>query len=297
MSTAATIQPERLPSVLVSFAYRQSWAKAKHVAWREVVLDSGAFTVHRSGGKVDLLEFAEWAKEQRATNPLVTEIFTLDVIGGDWRDSLRNTEELHKLGLPVIPVYHVGEPVDVLKALARDYPKIALGGAVGYHKKLEWAALCFREVWPKKIHGLGFGYKGIFQLPFHSIDHTALTEVFRSARYHSMGHLPIYTSRHKFGVNVEIQHLLDEEARARRFWSGRLPAELGDVPAVRLAASSASNIHTDALENFVGQRPAHYNAPPSRPTRHRADQRPNRRPHRAQAVRRRRQRFGWRSAA
>lgn len=256
MTSAADIQPERLPSVLVSFAYRRSWEKrSSQVAWREVVLDSGAFTVHHAGGTVDLVEFAEWALEQRATNPLVTEVFTLDVIG-DWRASLKNTEELVKRGLPVIPVYHVGEPTDVLKALARDYDKIALGGAVGYHHKMEWAALCFREVWPKKIHGLGFGSKSVFKLPFHTVDHSALVEVFRSARYGSLGHLPIYGSRHKHSVAVEVQHLLDTEARARRFWSGRLPPELGDVPSVRLAASSASTIHYDAMADAAARAPS-----------------------------------------
>lgn len=243
---------ESLPSILVSFAYRKTWAKATRVGWREVVLDSGAFTAAASGVTIDLVEFAEWAREQRATNPLVTEVFTLDVIG-DWRASMRNTEELWCRGVEVIPVYHVGEPVDVLRSMARDYPKIALGGAVGYSKKIDWAALCFREVWPKKIHGLGYGPGACFKLPFHTVDHTALRGVFRFAQYESMGRqrLPLVGATHKHDVSVEIDHQLDSEAKARRMWRGRIPDDFGAAPSVRIVGCAATTLELETLAAYA----------------------------------------------
>lgn len=196
---------ERLPSILVSYAYRKSWEKSRASnAWREVVLDSGAFTAFKSGEVIDVNAFADWALEQKK-NPLVTEVFTLDVIGGDWRESLRNTETLWKRGVEAIPVYHVGEPTDVLRKLARDYPKVALGGAVGYAKKVEWAALCFREVWPKKLHGLGYSPAVLKRLPFHTVDHSNWTQgPHRFLTYEAYGgiRLPIAAGAHTNAASI-----------------------------------------------------------------------------------------------
>lgn len=242
-----------LPSILVSFAYRKSWAKASRVVWREVVLDSGAYTVHNAGGVVDVDEFADWALEQKATNPLVTEVFSLDVIG-DWRASLKNTEYLVKRGLDVVPVYHVGEPTDVLVKLCRDYDKVALGGAVGYSKKMEWAALCFKTVWPKRLHGLGFAPKVLRSLPFHTIDHSSwLTGPHLRQQFSAYDdlRLPMVGGYKTYSLSGEVQHNLNEEARARSFWRGRLPADFGDAPSVRLVGACASTIMMDALVQYA----------------------------------------------
>lgn len=232
---------EQLPSILVSFAYAKGWAKNKHLTtFREVILDSGAYTAWGAGETIDLQEFAEWAKEQIATDPRVTEVFTLDVIGGTWQESLRNTEALWKQGIEAIPVFHVGEPTSVLKALARDYPKISLGGAVGYARKVEWASLCFREVWPKKIHGLGFGHTMATKLPWHSLDSSSWSIMpLRFGKWACMPHkattIPIKRPRR---VNrwSEVEYFLREEENARMFWRGRLPADFGDAPTIHLAS-------------------------------------------------------------
>jgi hypothetical protein len=239
----APILTETLPGVLVSFAYASNWAKICHLThWREVMLDSGAFTVHKTGGAIDLVEFAEWAKAEVIRDARVVEVITLDVIGGSWRESLANTEALWKLGVEVIPVFHVGEPTDVLKALARDYPKVALGGAVGYRKRMEWAKLCFKHVWPKRLHGLGFGEQSLSELPFHSIDNSSWDFAPRQyGNYHSMKtQLPTRSSS-QLNLRGEIDFYLAEEARGRRFWKGRMPADFGTAPSIRLALTAAAS--------------------------------------------------------
>ena len=96
----------------------------------------------------------------------------LDVIG-DWKASIANAEKMWAAGVPAIPTYHVGSPWDALHYLGKNFPKIALGGAVGYRKKDAWAQQCFARVWPKKVHGLGFGSaRSILMLPWHSTDAT-----------------------------------------------------------------------------------------------------------------------------
>jgi len=248
--SSVTITPEEKPSVLVSYAYAKPWAKVRHLEhWREVVLDSGAFSVAKTGETIDVRAFGEWALEQKAADPRVTEVFTLDVIGGSWRESLRNTETLWKMGVEAIPVFHVGEPTDVLIALARDYPKIALGGAVGYRKRMAWAAVCFRHIWPKKVHGLGFGETSLTEIPFHTIDNSSWDFAPRqfgvypsmrrrgsspSAKTKREGTLPT-KSTNRLNLRCEIDFFLDEEARMRRWWAGRLPEDFGIAPSIRLA--------------------------------------------------------------
>lgn len=251
------------PSILVSFAYRREWSKISNdlgldgrTPWREVVLDSGAFTAYQTGKQVDIIEFAEWVDEQKR-NPLVTEVFTLDVIGGDWRESLANTEYLWKRGIEAIPVFHVGEPVDVLKQLARDYPKISLGGAVGYRKRDEWAALCFKEVWPKKMHGLGYGETSLWKLPFHTIDNSSWAYgPSKFGDFHSLKTKQIRGKRVSIGthnVRCEVDYYVREEQRLRRFWAGRLPTDWGDdAPSIRLA-TTADKWQSKALMTAPGK--------------------------------------------
>jgi hypothetical protein len=232
------IAVETKPSVLVSFAYARAWSKVcDRDLWREVVLDSGAFTAHRTGETIDVDAFGDWVISERARDPRVTEAFTLDVIG-DWRASLKNTERLWSRGVEVIPVYHVGEPHDLLVKLARDYPKVSLGGAVGYRRKMEWAALCFRAVWPKKIHGLGFGESAVRRLPFHTVDASNWDSGPGAfGNFSSFGaKLPTRsTNALRSSLRCEVDFYLDEEARARRFYDGRLPSDFGVAPSIRLA--------------------------------------------------------------
>lgn len=179
----SVIEDADSPSLLLSYYALQKWN-----TWAEFVklrpyfkirdwqLDSGAFSAHTVGAKIDVLEFAEFAKMALATDPTLMEVFSLDVIG-DWRASEKNTEKLWAAGVPVIPTYHVGEPESVLQNMAKSYPKIALGGAVGLRRKakLEWGQQCLARVWPKPVHGLGFGGQSyLHKLPLSSADSTNL---------------------------------------------------------------------------------------------------------------------------
>jgi hypothetical protein len=244
------IELETKPSILVSYAYRKAWETSRHLGlWREVVIDSGAFTAHSTGIVIELAAFADWVLEQKHNDPLVTEVFTLDVIGGSWRDTERNTRELWKRGVEAMPVFHVGEPTDVLRGYARDYPKVALGGAVGYHKKMEWAALCFREVWPKRLHGLGFGPRSLDSLPFHTIDHSTWTAAHMRGTHDSHGGARLgRPTRGTYALPAEVAHQLALERRARLRWSGKLPSDWSEpAPSVRLVAASATTVGFAAL--------------------------------------------------
>jgi hypothetical protein len=227
---------EERPSLLVSYAYLEPFLKRrKEYAYRDWVLDSGAFTAHAKGVPVDLQAYAEKALELLAGEDPPAEVFSLDVIG-DWKASAANTDLLWKLGVSAIPAYHVGSPEPELIRLAKDFPKIALGGAVGFRKKNEWASQCFARVWPKKIHGFGFGSeKSILSLPWHSVDATNW-EIgpCKFGSWRSYGKMSVRGS--KQDLRAEIAWYLDLERKARARWSKQM-AELEEreTMSVRLA--------------------------------------------------------------
>lgn len=228
------------PAILVSFVYLAGFLKNRHLYdIRDWVLDSGAFSAHASGVEIDLSDFIATSKYLLANDKQLTEVFALDVIG-DWRASLKNCERMWKEGVPAIPCFHVGEPWDLLVSLARDYPKIALGGAVGFRDKEAWAKQCFARVWPKKIHGFGFGSeKTIMALPFHSVDATnweiGPCKFGRWASFN--GSLRWRGS--KQNLRVEVEHYLKIERNAQSRWKKEMALlETQGAPTVRLAAAA-----------------------------------------------------------
>jgi hypothetical protein len=216
------ITNEQAPSLLVSYAYLEPFLKRRaQYRYRDWVLDSGAFTAHAAGKPVELARYIEKALELLAGEDPPAEVFALDVIG-DWRASARNTDLLWAQGVRAIPAYHVGSPATELGRLAGAFPKIALGGAVGYRKKLEWAQQCFARVWSKRIHGFGFGSeKAIMALPWHSVDATNW-EIgpCKYGRWQSYGNMSVRGS--KQDLRSEIAWYLDLERKARARWAKQM---------------------------------------------------------------------------
>jgi hypothetical protein len=220
------------PALLCSYVYMKHLEGQRHkYAYRDWSLDSGAFSAFQLGITIDIQEYIDRCKELFATDPTLTECFSLDVIG-DWRGSEKNTETIWKAGVPAIPVYHYGEPEALLKHLASAYPKIAIGGAVGLHKgqKMKWAEQCFARVWPTKIHGLGFGSEtAVMTLPFHSVDATNWqASPSRFGKWMSFGkatkqgtqgwgNLSVKCTKH-FNVQCEVNWYLALERRAQSKW-------------------------------------------------------------------------------
>lgn len=233
-----TEMPEIKPSLLVSYVYLKSFLAKRHLYhYRDWVMDSGAFSAHNSGTVINLQDYIDCCKRLQAEDPKLTEVFSLDVIG-DWRAGLRNCEAMWKQGVQAIPTYHVGEPEAVLRGMAKDYPKIALGGAVGYRGKDKWAEACFARVWPCKIHGLGFGSeKSIMMLPWHSVD-ASNWELgpCKFGRWMAYGQMSVRGSAHN--LKAEVEWYLKLERRARHRWAKEMAKlEAMPAPSVRLAVS------------------------------------------------------------
>jgi hypothetical protein len=215
------------PAVLVSYAFinRWFWAERHLYRYRNWVLDSGAFSAAYSGTPVDLQAYIAFAKEAMAVDPLLVEVYALDVIG-DWRASRKNAEAMWAAGVPAIPCFHMGSPWPELLSLAADYPKIAVGdvarATIGV--KRAWLAQCFARVWPKRIHGFGMATAAtVLKFPFHSVD--ASNWSFQPAAFglwKMYGQLPLSSSalRHlDGGLRSQVDWHLKLEREARGRWA------------------------------------------------------------------------------
>ena len=228
------------PSLLISFYYLKGFLENRHkYAIRDWVLDSGAFSAHNSGVEIDLDEYMATCKDLMQSDDQLMEIFSLDVIG-DWQASLKNTEKMWAKGIEAIPCYHIGEPESVLIGMAKDYPKIALGGVAAKtgHEKLKWAEQCFARVWPTKIHGFAFGgERAIMRLPFHSVDATNWEiSTCKYGSWRAYGNKQLSIKGSKQNLQAEIEWYLKLERTARQRWRKEMALlESLDKPDVRLA--------------------------------------------------------------
>ena len=234
--------PDTKPALLVSYVYLKKFLENKsRYHYRDWVLDSGAFSAFNSGTEIKLQHYIDTAKRLQDSDQTLTEVFALDVIG-DWKSSLKNTEEMWKQGVSAIPCYHIGEPESVLKGIAKDYPKIALGG-VALAKgstKLRFAQQCFARVWPCKIHGFGCATESIvLGVPWHSVDATTWgIGPCKYGRWKAFGKMSVRGSQQN--LKAEIDWYLGLERRARVKWAKQM-AELDKTdhaPTVRLAEVS-----------------------------------------------------------
>lgn len=209
------------PALLVSYFYIQSFLKKQsEFKYRDWVIDSGAFSAFNSGQEIVLDDYIQFCKEHQCDKTL-TEIYALDVIG-DYKASLSNTEKMWKHGIEAIPCFHVGSPESELKAIAQDYPKIALGGAAlmsDQGAKFKWAEQCFARIWPKKVHGFAFaGERMVMRLPFHSVDACSWElGPCKYGRWRTFGKMSVRGSRQK--LQCEIDNYLDLERRAKVRWA------------------------------------------------------------------------------
>lgn len=222
--------------VLFSFAYhRVIWGPILQQSKVEsFAVDSGAFTAHRQGKPITLDAYCEFVKGLNG-DPRIKEIYALDVIG-DWKASLANTKQMWKQGIEAIPCWHVGEPIDLLKGLARDYPKIAIGGFARRrrHEKMQWLATVFAAVWPCRIHAFGLHSEPMMRAyPLESVDASSWTSTVQFNSWTSMNRsrfaLP-GAARHR-NVRAEVASYVALSRDLRTWWKARL----GSGPDPRIA--------------------------------------------------------------
>ena len=243
-----------LPALLVSFFYLKGFLVVRDKwAFRDWALDSGAFSAKNSGKEINLEDYINTCKELRSMDAKLSDIFALDVIG-DWRASEVNTKKMWAAGVEAIPAFHIGEPWDVLKGLAADYPKIALGGVALLKggAKMRWLTECFSRVWPKKIHGFGIsGRKIVMALPFHSVDATNWElQACKYGNWASFGDLSVRGSKQNLRAEVEYYLKLERDLRSR--WENEMKLLEAQGPTMRLACTGSPTWETQGKAIGLG---------------------------------------------
>lgn len=226
----------RLPALLTSFYYLKGFLRKRHeIAMRSWVLDSGAFSSHNSGVAISLDDYIETAKRLQQTDPLLEDVFALDVIG-DFSASIKNAEAMTARGVQVVPTFHYGGNYADLRSMAKDYPKIALGGMAaklaGNHgqrlskrDKHYFIAKCFEVIWPKRVHLFGCTDEGLLMgFPAESADSTSWH--LQPSRYGLWKHhgklAGVRGACLASGIRGQIEYCLGVEAKVQEKWGGLL---------------------------------------------------------------------------
>lgn len=229
---------EKLPSILISYAYLREYLSHKRIyPCRDWVLDSGAYSALTRGMKVSIAGYISTCKHLLLAEKSLLEVYALDVIG-DHKQTLINTELMWTSGIEAIPCYHLGEPWEVFEEMVKKYPKVAVGGIANVDSvaKYKWIGQCFARAWPKKIHGFACGSEDlILKFPFHSVDATSWrmgASVFGQWNY--FNHAKLRTKGAHKDLRAEVIYYLRLEQRAKQRWSREMQ---------KIAGGNGPNIH------------------------------------------------------
>lgn len=122
-----------------------------HEIGQSVMLDNGAFTFWKQGGKPDWEGYESWV--ERWTRHPNTWAVIPDVIEGSEEDNDRFIDQWpHSLALCAAPVWHMHESLDRLSRLCEDWPRVCIGSSAQFavlqtdqwHRRMDQA---FNEVW------------------------------------------------------------------------------------------------------------------------------------------------------
>lgn len=169
-------EPGEVPPLGVLESYANT-KKPKPKEWADAYfMDSGAFSVWRSGKTVKLEDYIAFCKEYRS---VFTVYAALDVIG-DAEASFRNYVAMRDAGLDPMPAFHHGSPLKWVDEYAKLTSHIGLGGIAMMTKRDR--ATFLRGIFqrypdPSKVgfHGFGINDFDILQsFPWKTADATSI---------------------------------------------------------------------------------------------------------------------------
>lgn len=147
----------------------------------QVFIDSGAYSAHTKGAVIEMAAYAEFVKEHRKYITIAANLDDLTDPAITWRN--QQDMESRVDGVPVLPTFHFGEPIEWLTHYVRHYDYIALGGQVG--QSAEQLMFWLDELWDKyltdvngyplvRVHAFGVTSVPIMRrYPWYSVDSTS----------------------------------------------------------------------------------------------------------------------------
>lgn len=150
----------------------------------DVFADSGAWSAWSIGKPINEAEYVAWVQRWQH---LFTAVAGPDVIGDAVETHAATVRMIAQVrGVPVLPVFHVGEPWDYVKRYADLGDYIAFGGMVPYVRERPllnaWCRKAFSLI-PKttRVHGFGMTtFPVLLEHPWYSVDSSSWTFGFRT---------------------------------------------------------------------------------------------------------------------
>jgi hypothetical protein len=147
-------------------------------------LDSGAFSAHTQGIKIDIDNYINFIKENQCC---ISFYANLDVVN-DPKTTLKHQKIMESAGLNPVPVFHVGNTIEYLYHYIENYNYICIGGMVGKlpNYLIEYLDSYFSIISDKKgypqikIHGFGLtSVNLLLRYPWYSVDSSSWATISR----------------------------------------------------------------------------------------------------------------------
>ncbi len=153
--------------------------------FREVLIDSGGYQLQTGVAEVSLQAYGLWLQLMLPKHPEVVGYFNLDFPNP--YDTLKNQTYLESEGLKPIPVWHLGDPEEILDLYSDLYDWISIGGIAsagimgkaGLARTINWIMSRCPNT---KFHILGVGISGVLvfrQSVPYSVDFSTWSAVSR----------------------------------------------------------------------------------------------------------------------
>lgn len=217
---------DRPVNMLVAYPLLKTFMRErKNFNVQKWIMDSGAFSVANSGKTINIYEYMTACRSVDAA-----EVIALDDLNS-WAISKRNTELMLAAGIPAMPVYHHGEPIEYLDWCCQNAEKIGLGSKI--KTKPLWLKSTMDHIWknfgPTKVHGFGMaGRKAVQVVPFDSVDASSWgTAVGRFGQFcgYTGKQIHLKTRMKKGGfqdVWIEVTEHFRRQDYSEAIWKGEL---------------------------------------------------------------------------
>lgn len=146
----------------------------------DVVLDSGAYQAMTGTRRVELSLYAEFCEQYGGLFKWVANFDDIE----DYKQSAENLAYLEDRVDSVVPVYHQGEPIEVLRDMVASHDRIGLGFQRPISGPEYWLNSLREPLWDgeTKVHGFAMS-RWVQGWPFESTDSTTWISEMRALRY------------------------------------------------------------------------------------------------------------------
>lgn len=213
----------------------------------KIMLDSGAFSIWKRGGEIDLEDYIDFCLENREG---IWQAVNLDVIPGKpghrrtsaqveeaAKQGWRNSKRMRKRGVEPIPVFHQGERLYWLEKMVGEgfrYIGLSPNKSLATGGKIPWLDQCWDYLagiggFPTvKLHAFGeAAFRILFRYPWFSVDSTSWILIGANGQIMVPGELPdgsydFLTKPFQVSVSQGIAPRGKNKPRPRGFFPDRI---------------------------------------------------------------------------